>query len=174
MTGWIARTRVRKGGAADIATLPNADVQIRLLVSGDADAGALIRLAETDNLFDEDPSVEPSGPLTHDAARSFLGDPTVLFWLAESAGETVGFLHCYIQRRRNAGPWAELLLMEMGTHADWRRRGIGRSLLVVMEEWMRAHRIEEVWVPANVYATGFYEKCGFAKDEGEILVKALG
>ncbi|MEW1821568.1 hypothetical protein AB0323_12380 [Arthrobacter sp. NPDC080031] len=66
---------------------------------------------ETDNLFDEDPSVAPSGALTSDGARSFLGDPTVLFWLAE---------------------------------------------------------------PANLYATGFYERCGFAKDEGEILVKALG
>ncbi len=34
--------------------------------------------------------------------------------------------------------------------------------------------LAELWVPANVYATGFYEKCGFAKDEGEILVKDLG
>lgn len=115
----------------------------------------------------------PSGALTHDGARSFLGDPAVLFWLAELNGGTVGFLHCCIQRRRNAGPWAELLLMEMGTHVGWRRRGIGRSLLAVMEEWMRAHGMEEAWVPANLYATGFYEKCGFAKDEGEILVKAL-
>ncbi|MFH5879954.1 GNAT family N-acetyltransferase [Arthrobacter sp. NA-172] len=150
----------------------NADVRIRLL--GPDDADALIRLAATDNLFDEDPSVEPSGTLTYDAARSFLGDPSVLFWLAESGGETVGFLHCCIQRRRIPGPWAELLLLEMGTHVDWRHRGIGRSLLAVMEEWMRAQEITEVWVPANVYATGFYEKCGFAQDEGEILVKALG
>jgi GNAT superfamily N-acetyltransferase len=152
--------------------LTNADVRIRLL--GPDDADALIRLAETDNLFDEDPSVAPSGALTYDGARSFLGDPAVLFWLAELGGGIAGFLHCCIQRRRNAGPWAELLLMEMGTHAQWRRRGIGRSLLAVMEEWMREHGMEEVWVPANLYATGFYEKCGFAKDEGEILVKALG
>lgn len=152
--------------------MTNADVRIRLL--GPDDSGALISLAEMDNLFDEDPSVPPSGALTYDGARSFLGDPAVLFWLAELGGGMVGFLHCCIQRRRNAGPWAELLLMEMGTHAQWRRRGIGRSLLAVMEEWMREHGLEEVWVPANLYATGFYEKCGFAKDEGEILVKALG
>ena len=148
------------------------DIRIRLLTP--ADAGALIRLAEVDNLFDEDTSVEPSGPLTYDAATFFLGDPSVLFWLAEASGETLGFLHCCIQRRRNAGPWAELLLMEMGTHAQWRRQGIGRSMISAMEDWMRHRGIEEVWVPANLYATGFYEKCGFAKDEGEILVKALG
>jgi hypothetical protein len=28
-------------------------------------------------------------------------------------------------------------------------------------------------VPANTCAVGFYRKCGFAKDEGEILVKEL-
>lgn len=47
------------------------------------------------------------------------------------------------------------------------------TLLAVMEEWMRGHGMEEVRVPANVHATGFHER-GFAKDEGEILVKALG
>jgi len=150
------------------------DAEVRVRRLGPDDGGLLVRLAETDNLFEEDTSVPPSGEFTYDAARSFLGDPTVLFWLAESGGGTVGFLHCYIQRRRTAGPWAELLLMEMGTHVEYRRRGVGRSMLAVMEDWMRGNGVEEVWVPANLYATGFYEKCGFAKDEGEILVKAVG
>jgi GNAT superfamily N-acetyltransferase len=111
--------------------------------------------------------------LTPDGARDFLADATVLFWLAEAENRTVGFLHCCVQRRRTAGPWAELLLMEMGTHADYRRLGIGRALIGAMEDWMRAHGVRDVWVPANTSAVGFYRKCGFATDEGEILVKEL-
>jgi GNAT superfamily N-acetyltransferase len=63
--------------------------------------------------------------------------------------------------------------MEMGTHAEWRRRGIGRALIAEMEAWMRGNGVAEVWVPASTYAVGFYRKCGFATDEGEILVKEL-
>jgi GNAT superfamily N-acetyltransferase len=111
---------------------------------GPADAGALVALAATDNLFDEDPGTAPSGVLDPDGARDFLADPSVLFWLAEAGGQTVGFLHCCIQRRRTPGPWAELLLMEMGTHAEWRRRGIGRTLVAEMEAWMRSNGVAEV------------------------------
>lgn len=145
---------------------------IRLLEPGDE--AALNLLAEQDNLFDQDPSVPPSRALSVDGARSFLSDPSMLFWLAELGTETIGFLHCYIQRRRIAGPWAELLLMEVGTRIDWRRRGVGRALLTAMEDWMQGRGVREVWVAANTYATPLYEKCGFAKDEGEILVRAVG
>ncbi|KRE53049.1 hypothetical protein ASG92_05665 [Arthrobacter sp. Soil736] len=153
-----------------LAAVP-AGVLIRRI--GPKDAGALNALAERDNHFDEDPATEPSGALTPDGARDFLADPSVLFWLAEAGGQVVGFLHCYVQRRRSSGPWAELLLMEMGTHADWRRRGIGRAMVAAMEVWMKESAVAEVWVPANTYAVGFYRKCGFVADEGAILVKEL-
>lgn len=151
--------------------VPSAALSIRRI--GPEDGASLNALAETDNLFDEDPAVAPSGALTPDGARDFLSDPTVLFWLAEAENRTVGFLHCCVQRRRTAGPWAELLLMEMGTHAEYRRQGIGRALICAMEDWMRANGVRDVWVPANTSAVGFYRKCGFATDEGEILVKEL-
>ncbi|MFJ5699173.1 GNAT family N-acetyltransferase [Arthrobacter sp. NPDC093139] len=150
---------------------PSAALSIRRI--GPEDGASLNALAETDNLFDEDPAVAPSGALTPDGAWDFLADPTVLFWLAQAENRTVGFLHCCVQRRRTAGPWAELLLMEMGTHADYRRQGIGRALIGAMEDWMRANGVRDVWVPANTSAVGFYRKCGFATDEGEILVKEL-
>ena len=146
-------------------------VAIRRLGQGDAELFNL--LSETDNLFDEDPSVAPSGALTLDGARAFLADPAVLFWLAEAGQLPVGFLHCFVQRRRTAGPWAELLLMEMGVHVHWRRQGIGRALLASMEHWMAEQTVTEVWVPANTYAVGFYRKSGFTPVEGEILVKEL-
>lgn len=140
---------------------------------GPGDAELFNQLSETDNLYDEDPSVAPSGALTPDGARAFLADPAILFWLAEAGQLPVGFLHCVVQRRRTAGPWAELLLMEMGVHADWRRQGIGSALLASMELWMAGQTVTEVWVPANTYAVGFYRKSGFTPVEGEILVKEL-
>ena len=148
-----------------------AGVAIRRL--GPEDAELFNRLSEADNLFDEDPSGAPSGALTPDGARAFLADPSVLFWVAESGPLTVGFLHCIVQRRRTAGPWAELLLMEMGVHTDWRRQGVGTALVSTMELWMAGHDVLEVWVPANTYAVGFYLKSGFTPDEGAILVKQL-
>lgn len=148
-----------------------AGVAIRRL--GPKDAELFNTLSEADNLFDEDPSVAPSGALTPDGARDFLADPSVLFWVAEHGSLTVGFLHCIVQRRRTAGPWAELLLMEMGVHLDWRRQGIGSALVSAMEFWMAGSEVLEVWVPANTYAVGFYLKSGFITDEGSILVKQL-
>ncbi len=148
-----------------------AGVAIRSL--GPEDAELFNQLSEADNLFDEDPSVAPSGALTPDGARAFLADTSVLCWVAESGPLTVGFLHCIVQRRRTAGPWAELLLMEMGVHADWRRVGVGTALVSAMELWMAGNDVLEVWVPANTYAVGFYLKSGFTVDEGAILVKQL-
>jgi len=147
------------------------DVAIRRLSAGDAEL--FNRLSDADNLFDEDPSVASSGALTLDGARAFLADPTVLFWVAESGTHTVGFLHACVQRRRTAGPWAELLLMEMGVHVQWRRSGVGTALVAAMEAWMRENDVADVWVPANTYAVGFYLKTGFTPDEGAILVKEL-
>jgi hypothetical protein len=46
-------------------------------------------------------------------------------------------------------------------------------MVAVMEAWMKENGVAEVWVPANTYAVGFYRNCGFAADEGEILVKEL-
>ena len=152
-------------------TVLPAGVAIRRL--GPEDAELFKRLSETDNLFDEDPSGPPSGALTLDGARTFLADPSVLFWVAESGPLAVGFLHGIVQRRRTAGPWAELLLMEMGVHADWRQKGVGTALVSAMEHWMAGNGVSEAWVPANTYAVGFYLKSGFTVDEGTILVKQL-
>jgi GNAT superfamily N-acetyltransferase len=148
-----------------------AGVKIRRL--GPEDVVLFNQLSETDNLFDEDPAGPPSGALTPDGARAFLSDPSVLFWIAESGPLTVGFLHAIVQRRRTAGPWAEVLLMEMGVHADWRRQGVGTALVWAMEAWMAGNNVLEAWVPANTYAVGFYLKSGFTADEGAILVKQL-
>ncbi|MDP9692974.1 UNVERIFIED_ORG: hypothetical protein J2X79_000511 [Arthrobacter globiformis] len=101
-----------------LLTIPVPPAGFAVRTSAPADAGALVALAATDNLFDEDPGTAPSGKITPDGARHFLADPSV-------------------------------------------------------RAWMRRNGVAEVWVRANTYAVGFYRKCGFATDEGEILVKEL-
>lgn len=129
-----------------------------------------------DHLFESDPRrATPSEPLSPAGAGAFLSDPSVLFWLAEAKadGEAVGMLLCHVLRRSVSGPWAELLLYEIGTHVDWRRRGVGRALLAAMEAWMREHGVVDVWVPAEDAAVAFYAACGFAAEEGTVMVKRI-
>ncbi|MBT2520743.1 hypothetical protein [Arthrobacter sp. ISL-28] len=64
---------------------PSAGIPIRPI--GPKDATTLNALAETDNIFDDDPAVAPSGAVTPDGARDFPADPTVPFWLAAGSGE---------------------------------------------------------------------------------------
>jgi GNAT superfamily N-acetyltransferase len=148
---------------------------VRRLAPGDEPA--FLRYTQRDHLFEADPRrATPSAPLSPAGAGAFLSDPSVLFWLAEADedGEAVGMLLCHVLRRSVDGPWAELLLYEIGTHVDWRRRGVGRALLAAMEAWMREHGVVDVWVPAEDAAVAFYAACGLVAGEGVVMVKQVG
>lgn len=146
---------------------------VRRLQPGDEDA--LARYTAIDNRFELDPTEDtPSTPLSAQAARAFLSDPSVLFWLAEAGATAVGMLLCYVQRRPAAGPWAELLLYEIGTDIEWRRLGVGRALIAAMEAWMKESDVAEVWVPSESHAVGFYAACGFSTDDGVFMSKQVG
>ncbi|MDQ1701729.1 MAG: hypothetical protein QOF57_981 [Frankiaceae bacterium] len=140
--------------------------QVRRLGPGDEDVLRL--LAERDPEFDiADRHAEPErlDPLTDTQARAYLADPTVLFWVAEEGADVVGFLSCNVMPYR-AQPARELLLYEIGVHRDRRRRGIGRSLVARMTDWMDANGIGEVWLGAdNAGAEQFYLACGFELDD---------
>jgi GNAT superfamily N-acetyltransferase len=145
---------------------------VRRLAPGDE--AALAACTRSDHRFELEPAhAVPSTPLDAERAAAFLRDPSVLFWLAESEGRPIGMLLCYVQRRRVAGDWAELSLYEIGTDAEWRRRGVGRALLDVMHQWMRANGVREVWVPAAVTAVGFYRACGYEPEDGVLLSKRV-
>jgi GNAT superfamily N-acetyltransferase len=137
------------------------------------DEAAFTRFTAAEDRFELGPDEHPSSPLSPAGARAFLGDPSVLFWLAEAGDEPIGMLFCYVQRRRTAGPWAELLLYEIGTDIRWRRRGVGRALIAAMESWMRECDVADVWVPSSSEAVEFYAACGFTTDDGVIMLKQV-
>jgi GNAT superfamily N-acetyltransferase len=135
-------------------------ISIRCL--GPGDEATLELLAKDDADFDVDDRGAPGRPLDAIAARRFLANPAVLFWVAIANDEVVGFLYCiHLPLRHGAGQ--ELLLYEIGVRSAWRRRGAGRALLAEMDGWMRASNVGDVWVLAdNDVAVEFYRAGGLA------------
>jgi ribosomal protein S18 acetylase RimI-like enzyme len=134
---------------------------------GPDDTALLATIARDDADFDVEGRGGERTPLSDDAARAFLADEHVLFWIAEGEGGAVdGFLSCQLIRKRAAPP--ELLLYEIGVRAAARRHGVGRALMHAMSAWMQAHAVDEVWVLAdNDGAGAFYRACGFDIPDGQ-------
>lgn len=145
--------------------------EIRLLGPGDEPVLAL--LAADEASFDLPGRSGPRPPLDDLDAAAYLNDPSVLHWVFEEEGTLVGFLLCYLERRR-AGASRQLLVYEIGVRAEHRRRGVGRALVEAMREWMAQHDVTEAWVLAdNPGAEAFYGACGFVRDEEQPVQMTL-
>lgn len=59
-------------------------------------------------------------------------------------------------------------LRGMATDENYRRKGVGKSLMVYGESWLRNHHIELLWFNARQNAFQFYEALGF-KFNGELF-----
>lgn len=145
--------------------------EIRLLGPGDEDVLALLAADEPD--FDLAGRSAPRPPLAGVDAAAYLSDPSVLHWVAEEGGGPVGFLLCYLERRRAGAP-RQLLVYEIGVREAHRRRGVGRALVGAMREWMAQHDVAEAWVLAdNPGAEAFYAACSFVRDEEQPVQMTL-
>ncbi len=145
---------------------------VRRLVPGDEET--LMRVTAVDYRFEHDPATTTtSPPLDLEAARAFLADPTVLYWMAEHDGRPIGMLHCYLLRLPHAGGPNEILLHDLGTDIDWRRRGVARTLVEAMEAFMASEGIEEVWLGAVATAVDFYLACGFVVSGEKFMEKSI-
>jgi ribosomal protein S18 acetylase RimI-like enzyme len=134
---------------------------------GPEDIAVLEHLAINDPDFDLDGRGEPLEPLSPAAARRFLADPAVLFWVARDSEGVRGFLYCLVVPLRSSDE-QELLLYEIGVQREWRRRGVGRMLLDHMEGWMRTNGVCEVWVFAdNQAAVNFYRAREFSPADSQ-------
>jgi len=143
-------------------------LRVRRLAPGDE--AILELLAREDADFDLAERGEPLAPLSPEAARDYLADPHVLHWIAEQGGVILGHLYCAVVRKRAADP-LEVLLYEIGVRAAHRRRGVGRALMAVLDEWIAEHQIIESWVLAdNADAVAFYRACGFVDGEPPVYL----
>ncbi|NJK79201.1 MAG: GNAT family N-acetyltransferase [Chloroflexaceae bacterium] len=134
-------------------------ITIQRLVPGDEPI--LHQLAIDSAHFEQPGHGAPLQPLEPDAAQRYLANPAVLHWVAMDDITVVGSLYCTVIPC-NAEEEYEVLLYEIGVHHQWRRHGVGRMLLVAMEEWMQQHAVSTVWVLAdNPAAAEFYRACGF-------------
>jgi GNAT superfamily N-acetyltransferase len=132
---------------------------------GPGDEGVLAVLAADEADFDLEEGSGPREPVTGADAAAYLGDPSVLHWVAEEEGVVVGHLLAYLERRR-AGPPRQVLLYEIGVREAHRRHGVGRALVETMRRWMIDEDVTEAWVPADSgEAEAFYAACGFARDD---------
>jgi ribosomal protein S18 acetylase RimI-like enzyme len=123
-------------------------------------------LAREDAHFDIDGRGGCDETLTVADSRTFLEDPAVLFWIAESDGAVVGFMYCHVLRKR-VRPAREVLLYEVGVRKGHRRTGIGRALTDAVIAWMKTEGVSEIWVAAdNDGAVAFYRANGFDEPEG--------
>jgi ribosomal protein S18 acetylase RimI-like enzyme len=148
--------------AADLVS--DLDFTIRRLGSGDTEWLHQITMEDAD--FDLGERGGEKSPLQPADADAYLGDPSVLHWVAYAGDRVLGHLHCQVIRK-HAGDPIEVLLYEIGIRAHARRRGIGRALLSEMVTWMNAHEAAEVWVLAdNPGAIAFYESLGFEVPPG--------
>lgn len=136
---------------------------IRRLEPGDE--ATLAQLALEDGDFDVDGRGEALEPLRPEAARRFLANPAVLFWVAEAEGRVQGFLYC-LQVPMRTGPGDELLLYEIATRSSCRRMGVGRRMLAEMDVWMKRAGMDVAWLGAdNDIAEAFYTASGFEPDD---------
>lgn len=105
-------------------------------------------------------------PTTADGVRERLTeigqDKRHAVFVAEDAGQVVGWVHVYLCPLVVVGWQAEIggLVVDEG----WRGRGVGRLLLERAESWVREHGAHELVVRSNVVrerAHAFYERAGY-------------
>ncbi len=79
------------------------------------------------------------------------------FWVAVADGLLIGYICFWIAAR-------EVHLLNIAVRKDWRRRGLGRRLLLKMLEIGTDSDAEAAWLevrPSNLAARALYRKMGF-------------
>lgn len=65
-------------------------------------------------------------------------------------------------------------LRAMGTHPDYRGRGLGTKLIARAKNILAKKSVEILWCDARVEASEFYSKIGFSKLGGQYMVPDIG
>lgn len=106
--------------------------------------------------------------ITHDSVREMMLT-THRGWLAESDGVPVGFV---MGDQTTGEMWVIAVLKE------FENRGIGRSLMRLVEDWLVSEGCDELWLTTdpdeNFRAVGFYQRLGWVDwkiEDGDRFMK---
>jgi len=97
----------------------------------------------------------------------FLANPDNALLVAFVDQQVAGFLTAHRLQRLDARQ-AEVLLYEIETHSDFRRRGVGTALIEAIKIWATHAGADELWVltySSNIPAMALYSATGGEEDE---------
>lgn len=110
------------------------NLELRWMTSGDA-----ATVAEASYLFDDD--------VRHEWAEKFLRQPNHHLCIAYVDDEPAGFVSGVEITHPDKG--TEMLLYELGVDDDFRRKGIGRALVLALRDLAHQRDNTGMWVPVD-------------------------
>lgn len=146
------------------------DIAIREATAGDYEALCII-MHEVDRMHrDALPQRfrTPDGPARErDYVMNAIRSPDVGLFVAEKAGQLVGFLHAIVRHTSDIPilvPRRYVVIDNLAVTEEHRRSGIGRALMEKAEAWARAKGATSIEL--NVYAFNqtakrFYQELGY-------------
>jgi GNAT superfamily N-acetyltransferase len=94
-----------------------------------------------------------------------IDDPRHAWWVAHHEQVLAGFAHASLEG-------ADCKLDKLYVHPDQQRLGIGRALLLAIQQWARQQRAHRLWLQVNrgnARAIRAYEKYGFCIAESRVF-----
>lgn len=104
--------------------------------------------------------------------RAFLANPDALLIVARWDGTPCGFLTAYRLPRFDALN-SEVNLYEIGTHEDFRQRGVATVMIAELKRWAEEVGAVNIWVLTeidNEPAQKLYVATGAVRDEPSVVM----
>ena len=111
---------------------------------------------------------EPDGPArTKEYINGIIANENAGLFVAEHDGQIIGFVHAYIQQSPSIPIMVSrryMVIDNLVVKKEFRRAGVGRSLLRKVHEWGLDKGVNQAELNAwefNKTAIGFYKKTGY-------------
>ena len=104
--------------------------------------------------------------------RAFLANPDALLIVARWEGTPCGFLTAY-RLPRFDGHDSEVNLYEIGTHEEYRQRGVATAMITALKRWAEEVGAVNIWVLTeidNEPAQKLYASTGGVRDEQSVVM----
>jgi ribosomal protein S18 acetylase RimI-like enzyme len=161
-----------RGDRKSQLVLTNADMQIRLATSADAEAITSLYMQSAEHHASLDPKVCRVPDRATVLRRYQTGGQHpipgshCITLVAEAAGEIVGFMDARVESQFDPmlPPTPYCYVAEIGVHTAHRGQGFGEQLMRAIEEWGRSRGAGYVVLEynnRNTRAAAFYDRIGY-------------